>query len=73
MRSFIISKVGIFVQSTLAFFFLKNILMILGDAYRIAGFWKEYNYALKILESNAEKMKNTLNDDNDIIIAKTSL
>jgi hypothetical protein len=71
MRSIIISKVGFFVQSTLAFFFLKNILMILGDAYRITGLWKEYNHALKILEKNEEKLKKT--KEKDIVVAKTSL
>ena len=60
MRSIILSTKCLFGQSTLAFFFLKNILMILADIYKLFSIRREYIELTKTLSTNPLKNDKTI-------------
>ena len=43
MRSIVVNSLGLYIQSALTFFILKNLFMILANGYRIQTLFIEYN------------------------------
>ncbi len=60
VRSLIISKNGLFVHPTIAFFFFKNILMILAAVYRLISIKTEYIYEMNNFHLNKLNKKSKI-------------